>query len=150
MSGLPEQIRYPVAWLLDDAHQFIMKQTWKQRVLGYWSGIVEGGLVGVFLYKINPAKPDVPPYHWVVVGPDIPHAYITTDDAPNPACALESYFGVMLDWIDAVTAGKDTSNVYPVQIPDGTDALSYARRVEIVLKRIDAEVLSKYQEDLKA
>jgi hypothetical protein len=42
--------------------------------------------VVVFLFEIIPSREDVDDKVWLIVG-DLPPAYITAEDAPNPAAA---------------------------------------------------------------
>jgi hypothetical protein len=80
----------------------------------------------------------------VVVG-DLPPAYIAVDDAPNPACALDSYIGAMEDWVDSVKAGRPVDHLIPVNIaPTAENAAKLASR----LKFLDEEILSFYADDL--
>jgi hypothetical protein len=71
-----------------------------------------GWVVGVFLFHIDPA-PGVDEWLWVVAG-DLPTAYLVTDEAPDPASALEAYCNLMSDWAEAVRAGRDLADVFPV------------------------------------
>lgn len=55
------------------------------------------------------------PYAFIWAGdpPDFPDP----DSSPNAACALDSYVGVIQDWIDAVKSGADLNDVFPVDVP---------------------------------
>ncbi len=186
-------IRFVDSWLAQNAlpvsekqflpiaHAYTSSLEWMSRRTGYWHGLTVLGLVGVFLYRIAPAKPEIPEYNWIVVGPrwphaeldkagidqndirnqfyaGLPHAYIWTghpgfterDDAPNPACALDSYVGVIGGWVSAVQSGGDLSELFPVGVPSGKTALEYANDIAPLLKKIDDEVLPRYADDLKA
>jgi hypothetical protein len=148
ISGMIAPGRFPFARMLNDAHQFMMERSWQKKILDFWCGIMEPNLVGAFLYKIVPARDDVPPYHWVVIGPEIPHAYISIEDALNPACAIDSYASVMEDWILAVEEGRSLDEVYPVEVPAGMDAKVYAAKLAETLERIDRTVLERHRVDL--
>jgi hypothetical protein len=181
-DSLTVEARKPLGVLLYAAHDFMGRLPWIQKCMGFWAGIVIPELVGVFLYKVVPRKPEIPEHHWIVVGPKwpyaeldenrvdqnalrnqtysgLPNAYIWAghtpasgdpDDAPNPACALDSYVGVIGEWVKAVRSGGDIANVFPVDVPSGKSAQEYANDIEPLLRRIDAEVLPSYAEDLKA
>lgn len=175
----PEE-RFPRGKLLQAAHDYMGDLPWIQKCMGFWAGMVVPDLVGVFLYKIVPKKPDIPEYHWIIVGPKwpypeidenrvdqneiknrtyagLPHAYIWSghpdfadgDDAPNPACALDSYVGVIGEWVKAVQSDADLAKVFPVNVPSGKTALEYANDIAPLLKKIDEEMLPNYAEDLK-
>jgi hypothetical protein len=51
---------------------------------------------------------------WVVVG-DLPSAYFITEGSPDPAEALDTYCELMEDWADAIQAGRDVSQYFPVK-----------------------------------
>ncbi len=172
--------RYPRGKLLQAAHDYIGELPWIQKCMGFWAGIVVPELIGVFLYKIVPKKPDIPEYHWIIVGPRwpypdidesrvdqnefrnrtyarLPHAYIWTghpdfavgDGAPNPAGALDSYVGLIGEWVKAVQSDSDLAKLFPVNVPSGKTAHEYADDIAPLLKKIDEEILPNYAEDLK-
>jgi hypothetical protein len=81
---------------------------------------------------------------WVVVG-DLPSLYITTEDAPNAACALDGYIGAMEAWASAVLEKRPLQGLAPVAVdPTPEMALQLKSRLEFV----DREVLSEYKDDL--
>lgn len=157
------------------AHEYSSRLNWTKRCLGFWPGLVVPNLVGVFLYRFAP-QPDVPEYHWFVVGhcwpypvrdednvdtsfgeranyDGLPNAYIWTgapdfeceDASSTPLQALDSYVGVMRDWVKTVRGGKPLHHAFPVDVPIGRSALNYAEIVDARLDRVEAEVLSAPQ-----
>jgi hypothetical protein len=168
----------PEGHLLPIAHNYA-HFGWSQKCIGFWHGLTIARLVGVFLYRFVPKSPDIPEYHWIIVGskfpfPDfneswaqhkkkcasyngLPNAYIwaghpefdDADAAPNPAAALDSYVGVIGAWIGAVRNGDDLTKMFPVEVPANKTPLEYADDIELLLKRIDAEILPSYAEDLR-
>ncbi|MEB2846891.1 hypothetical protein GAO09_16765 [Rhizobiales bacterium RZME27] len=81
----------------------------------------------------------------------LPHAYIWTgmppefpgaDCSPDPLTALEAYVGVIQDWIDAVRADGDLTEVFPVEVPANRSAVEYAGDVERLLLRIQRELIA--------
>jgi hypothetical protein len=163
------------------AHAYTSTLSWATKRTGYRHGVTVESLIGVFLYRVSPTRPDIPEYHWIIVGPrwpypevdenridqneirnrtysGLPHAYIWTgypdfsdpDRAPNPACALDSYVGIICEWVKAVRNNSDLSMVYPVDVPSGKTALEYANDIDPLLKQIDTEILPNYAQDLKA
>ncbi len=81
-----------------------------------------------------------------VVG-DLPPAYITTEDAPNPATALDGYIGAMDDWVKAAKAGQSVADLIPVNV---SPTVENAKRLESRLRFLDKEVLAHCAEDLKS
>lgn len=81
---------------------------------------------------------------WVIVG-DLPPLYISTEDAPNPASALDGYLGAMQRWVDFSLNGKIDQKCPPVRAePTKEHGEMLKRRI----KFIDEEILSAYREDL--
>ena len=99
--------------MFQKARRFVTSFTWCAAVEEEYYGFGVGGVVAVFLFRITRAQPDVDEWLWVVVG-DIPPAYLVTDDAPNPACALAGYIREMSRWVHAVRRGRPTSELIPV------------------------------------
>jgi hypothetical protein len=90
------------------------------------------------------ARENVDEFIWAIVG-DIPPLYITIEDAPNPACALDGYIGAMDEWIEAALNGKPIDGLPPVNAkPTLKNAANLKRRLDY----IDKEILSYYQDDL--
>lgn len=107
-----EEQRYYEA-LIADAKAWLSSFEWCRGIREAYVGIAVGGVVGVFLCRIEPASPVVDEWLWVVVG-DLPPAYLVTDDAPTPADALEAYCWLMQEWVDAVYAGDPLDDLIPV------------------------------------
>jgi hypothetical protein len=108
-------------------------------------GLIYTGIVAVFLFKIVPRSEDVDEWIWVVVG-DLPPAYLTTGECPNPATALDGYIGAMLEWVDAAEKGESVANLIPVNVPATKEN---ANMLKTRLDFLDAKILFEYQEDLK-
>ncbi|TCD16655.1 hypothetical protein [Oricola cellulosilytica] len=171
--------RRPYGVLLQAAHRYLGTLKWFGDCTGFWLGLAEPDLVGVFLYRRKPVD-NIPEFHWIIAGPrwpfpvwsadgsdekesrnqhysGLPAAYIWTghpdfadpDSAQTPAAALESYTNVIQDWVDAVKVGGDLSKVFPVDIPEGKAPREYAFDVEKLLDRIREDLLPKYAENLR-
>jgi hypothetical protein len=102
-------------------------------------------VVSVFLFRIRPTKEETDEWIWIVIG-DLPSAYITAEDAPNPASALDGYIGAMEEWVEAASTGKPTTDLIPVNVPPTPEN---AKRLESRLQFLDREILSRYADDLK-
>jgi hypothetical protein len=135
-----------IAKLHEEARDFLMYFQWCAEILEDYVGFIYPGIVGVFLFKILPAREDVDAWVWIIVG-DLPPAYITCEQSPNPAAALDSYIGAMLEWVNAVDHGESVDGLIPVNVPATRE---HAERLRVRLKFLDDDILSGYSEDLKA
>src|SRR5262245_5316843 len=74
------------------------------------------------------------------------HDYITTDQCPNPASALDGYIGAMQEWVDAAKGGGSVEKLIPVNV-DATP--EHAKELESRLHFLQDEILSAYVDNLK-
>ena len=118
---------------------------WCLEISESYVGILNPGIVGIFLFKIVPDE-RADDLVWVVVG-DLPPAYLTVDICPNSATALDGYIGAMEEWVEAAAAGKSVDGLIPVNVPPTKE---YAEMLGSRLKFLDEEILSEYEDDLKA
>lgn len=123
----------------------ITDYSWCLGVTETYIGMFYPGIVGVFLFKIIPQNKQVDEYIWVVVG-DIPPLYITCENAPNAACALDGYIGAMMTWVDAAKSGKDLDGLPPVNVPSTPEN---AKKLQLKLDFLEKKILALYQGDLK-
>jgi len=128
----------------ETAYTYLMSFTWCKKICESYVGIGIGGVIGVFLYRIEPSRGDIDEWLWIVAG-DLPPAYITTERARTPAAALDAYIGEMEEWVAAAREGRDVSALIPVNAePNRENAVLLDRR----LRFLDREVLSYLREDL--
>jgi hypothetical protein len=132
--------------LYEKAREFLLAFKWCGGIHKAYFGLGVADIVAVFLFEIAPRSKDVDSLLWVIVG-DIPPAYTVTDFAPNAACALDGYIGLMTQWVEAVKSGKPVDDLIPV---NGKPSLVNAEQLEKKLRFIDKEILCMYTEDLKA
>lgn len=127
-----------------EAADYVNAQKWCSKVVESFYGFGVGGVVAVFLFNICSEDTEVDDYVWVIVG-DIPSLYLTVENCPNPACALDGYIGALEQWAEAAIEQKTMEGLPPVSAPatvkNGKDL---KRRLEF----LDREVLSLYQADL--
>lgn len=145
MQGEDQQETSELKLLLQDAIRYLGSFKWCLQVMESYFGIGVDSVVAVFLFRILPSSPDVDEWIWVIVG-DLPPGYITTEDSPNPATALDSYIGAMTRWVEAVRAGRPLDDLIPVNAPPTQE---YADQLESRLQFLDEEILEDYQDDLK-
>lgn len=132
--------------LHQEATEFLQFYDWCSEIKESFVGMLYPGVVAVFLFKIVPSRRNVGEWVWVIVG-DLPPAYLTTDECPNPATALDGYIGAMLEWVDAAQEGKSVAELIPVNVPATSEN---AEMLKTRLKFLDERILSRYQNDLKA
>ena len=144
LKGEDEDERRLLSQLVQDAKAYLSSFEWCGEIQEEYAGITVAGVIGVFLMHIAPARPEVDEWLWVIVG-DVPPAYITVDDCPNAATALDGYIGAMQEWVDAMKEGRSVDELIPVNAP-ATPA--YAEMLESRLQFLDSRILSEYKEDL--
>ena len=130
--------------LYDEAAEYLRAFSWCGTIEEGFAGICVPGLFGVFLFRFVPAREGVDPWVWVVAG-DLPPAYLTTENAPNPACAVDAYIGAMRSWVRAVQEGRPVKDEIPVTAPA---TIPYATALDARLTLLDHEVLPHYRADL--
>jgi len=145
MTGVDEEDCSLLVSMLEEARLYLSKHNWCGQVLEEYFGFGVGGLAAVFLFRIRPSKPSADPLVWVVVG-DIPPLYISTDDAPNPACAMDAYLGAITHWAKAAIAGGAMKGMPPINaVPTRENGQQLMKRVEF----IDREILKPHAADLE-
>ena len=132
--------------MAEDAYKYIISFTWCLEVLEQYFGIGVGGVFAVFLFRIKPRAEDIDEWLWVIVG-DLPPAYLVTDYAPNPPCALSGYIERMQEWVEAVQNGDSVKSLILVNVEPSIDN---ARKLQQRLEFLNAKILNVYYlEDLK-
>jgi hypothetical protein len=144
MKGEDEEETAGLNEMLEEATDYLKSFSWVREVKAAYLGIGFPKIVGVFLFEIDSSKEDIDDKVWVVVG-DLPPAYITAEDAPNPATALDAYIGAMEQWVAAAKTGRGVENLIPVNVPP---TIENAERLESRLRFLDKEILSQYSGDL--
>jgi hypothetical protein len=96
--------------LLLSANEFLDAFQWAKRTGRVWVSECIPGVVGLFLFELDPPGPNVDKYIWVVVG-DLPPAYLSPVYARSPRAALDGYIGEMELWVDAVENGRSTDDL---------------------------------------
>src|SRR5436190_382914 len=99
IKGQDDSETFALCAMFDEASQFLLSFNWCGEIKESYFGMGVGGVLAVFLFRIVPKKTGVDEWLWVVTG-DIPPAYLVTDEAPNPACALAGYVREMTRWVD--------------------------------------------------
>ncbi len=108
---------YSLGNLAVEAEEYIASQSWCKSALDGHFGLGYHGIVGVFLFEIEPTHEQVDRLLWVVTG-DLPPAYLVCDDCPNPVSALKAYIMEMRRWVEAVCHKQDIGeHIINVNVP---------------------------------
>lgn len=99
-----------------EAKNYLLRHKWCKSILSGWLAVYWEGVLGVFLFEIEPSGSGVDEYVWIVVG-DIPPAYVDVESGENSREVLESYVAIMRDWADTVLKGESVEDCYPVEVP---------------------------------
>lgn len=135
MRGEDEEETSELGEMLRDARDYLTRFAWCAGIEEEYFGLGIGGIVAVFLFRIQPIG-EADEWLWVVVG-DLPSAYIVTDRAPSPGKALAVYCELMEDWIDALRSGGDMRRVFPVNAsPSAEHADQLEKRIALLRKKI--------------
>jgi hypothetical protein len=125
-----------------EARNFLETFSWCKGIRDAYFGDGVGGVLAIFLFRIEPSSEDVDEWLWVVVG-DIPPAYLVVEDSPLPSLALEGYIQEMSKWVKLAKSGKSSSRVIPVNVPATPEN---ARMLEGRLTTLRELILPKFQE----
>lgn len=112
----------------ENARRYISAFSWCETILASYFGGGVGGIFAVFFFHIQPSRPDIDAWIWVMVG-DIPPAYLPLTDCKSPAEAFRTYIHGMTKWVELARKGQQGTaqqGVPPVSIPATPE---WARRV---------------------
>ena len=137
MAGEDQEETTLLVEMSEEARKFIASFSWCTDIAEEFFGLGIGGVVAVFLFRIQPARPEVDEWQWVVVG-DLPPAYLMTDVNNNAPCALAEYVVQMLRWVRAVRRGRPVDHLIPVNV---SPTIAYANMLQSRLEFLCEEVL---------
>lgn len=144
MHGDDEEDTALLHQMLCEAELFIAQFKWCKSLLHEYFGLGVGGVVAVFLFRID-AEVDAEDLVWVVVG-DLPPLYVSVKEAPNPACALDVYVNAMAEWADAAIRGASVGDLVPVAAPPTPEnGYNLRKRLDFIRR----EILAWHTEDLR-
>ncbi len=98
------------------AENYLRGLPWCKAIQEAYYGDGYGGIVAVFLFRIESSRADVDEWLWVVFG-DVPPAYLVTDSCKTPSQALEGYMGEISEWVQLAKEGRSSKDVIPVYVP---------------------------------
>ena len=98
--------------------------------------------MAVFLFHIEPNRPGIDEWLWVVVG-DLPSAYLVLDNANCPSEALEGYLEEMFRWVELAKQGRSSKKVIPVNAPANPE---FAQMLESRLEVLRNTIVPAFRE----
>jgi hypothetical protein len=114
------------------AENYVRCFPWCKRIREIYFGDGYGGIVAVFLFRIEPAKEGVDEWIWVVFG-DVPPAYLVTDACKTPSQALEGYIEEISRWVELAKERHSSADVIPVYVPPTPEnAIELENRLKIL------------------
>ncbi len=119
MKGENEEDTLLLQQMSRDAEAYLRSFSWCGNVKTTFFGGGVGGVFAVFLFNIQPMRPDIDPWIWVVVG-DIPSAYLPMEDAKTPVEVFKTYLWGMNKWVEYARSGQTEpvgEDVPPVNVP---------------------------------
>lgn len=141
MKGDDQEDTIELKNMLGEAKTYIQSFDWCLSVEEAYLGIGLPGIIAIFLFNIRPSRSEIDEWLWIVVG-DMPPAYLSVIDSPNPASALDSYIGAMEDWVKAVREGDSVDHLIPVNVPP---ELEWANKLDSRIKFLDEKILQKHK-----
>src|SRR5579862_1219325 len=99
MAGDDEEDTGLLRAMAFDAETYIQNFPWCKAIREFYFGNGFGGTVAIFLFRIQPTRPEVNEWSWVVVG-DLPSACLAIDDCNTPSKALERYIAEATKWVE--------------------------------------------------
>jgi hypothetical protein len=116
--------------MVSEAREYILSFSWCNAIREGYFGEGLGGIVALFLFRIEASRANVDEWLWVVVG-DVPCAYLVIDQCKTPTQALEAYIEEMFKWVKLAKQGRSSKRVIPVNVPATPE---YAEALEGRLK----------------
>ena len=92
------------------AKNYLRSFPWCKGIRAAYFGDGYGGVVGVFLFHIEPSRQGVDEWLWVVFG-DVPPAFLVIDLSRTPSQALQCYIGEISRWVELAKQGRSSSDV---------------------------------------
>lgn len=124
----------------NEARQYLEFYNWVLSIKDEYFGYGAEGIIYIFLFEIEPGRPEINRWIWVIVG-DVPPTYIPADDARTPFEALDGYIGALEEWVEAARKGKSVAKLIPVNVDaNPANAEMLAGRLKFLDERILPEL----------
>jgi hypothetical protein len=129
-----------------DAEAYILSFQWCGTVFDSFFGGGMGGVFAIFLFRIQPSRPDVDNWIWVMVGDTAP-AYLPIADCSSVAEAFRMYIWGMTNWVRFArhgTAGAAEEDVPPVDLPLSSESADW---LELKIQLLTHLIQPLFEED---
>ena len=114
------------------AENYLRCFPWCKRIREIYYGDGYGGIVAVFLSRIESSRSNVDEWLWVIFG-DLPPAYLVTDSCKSPSEALDRYVHEMSKWVQLAREARSSNDVIPVYVPASPEnAADVERRMKFL------------------
>jgi hypothetical protein len=113
-----------------DAADYISSFRWCGAVCDSYFGGGVGGIFAIFLLHIQPSRPDVDNWIWVMVGDKAP-AYLPIADCASVGEAFRMYLWGMANWVRLARDGRAAAaeeDVPPVDLPLTSESADWLER----------------------
>jgi hypothetical protein len=102
--------------MAEEAQSYLESFPWCTSIEEGYFGDGVPDAVAVFLFRIEPSRPNIDRWFWVIVG-DLPPAYLLTHISKTPSQALGGYIEEMSKWVALAKEGRSSDKVIPVDAP---------------------------------
>jgi hypothetical protein len=120
--------------MAEEAQSYLESFPWCVSIEESYFGDGVPDAVAVFLFRIEPSRPEIDRWLWVIVG-DLPPAYLLTHLSKTPTEALEGYIQEMSKWVELAKEGKFSEQVIPVDAPSTPENAEDLEERLLVLSR---------------
>jgi hypothetical protein len=132
MAGGDDEDTQLLRVMASGAENYLRCFPWCKRIREAYFGDGYGGIVAVFLFRIEASRVDVDEWLWVVFG-DVPPAYLVTDSCKTPSQALEGYIEEISKWVRFAKEGRSSKEIIPVYVPPTPEnAADVERRMKLL------------------
>ena len=123
-------------WMANQAQEYLLAFRWCENVKEVYFGDGYGGIAAIFLLRIKPSQPDISEWLWVVIGPEIPPAYLEIDYCKNPVNAFEIYLEGISQWVAAAKKGKPVKGLMPIYVAPTPENAAELERTLVFLRQV--------------
>jgi hypothetical protein len=123
--------------MAEEAERYVRSFAWCLQVKeGFWADGI-GGVVAIFLFRVDISKIGGDRWTWVFIG-DLPSAYLEMDpDYRSPRDALARYIEGVEEWISAARSDLSLSALIPIESPTDTHTLNaLSKRADTLREQI--------------
>jgi len=129
------------------ARNYLSSFPWCKSVTDLYFGDGYGGVITLFFARVEPSRPEIDEWLWVVWGVDFPPAYLVIDTCKTPIQAFDRYLDGLTTWVRLAKQGKSSEEGMPIYVPP---TLENALELEKKLVFLRDVVLPEFQKNRSA